>query len=91
MLTRDITDRFDENVSNSILETAGINANQAAREIDAVGGFRNWSGGRGLLSRALMERQRMLRQRPDALANAIGTGLYMPVGGAGAGSYGIGG
>ena len=91
MLTRDATDRFDEGVSNSILETAGINANQAAREIASVGGFRNWLGGRGLLSRAIEERSRLLQQRPDALLAALGTGLYAPVGGASVGSYGVGG
>lgn len=89
MLTRDATDRFDEGVSNSILETAGLNANQAASEIRAVGGFQNWAGGRGLLSRAIKERQRMLRQRPDALANAFSTNLYAPTVGASFGDYGL--
>lgn len=91
MLTRDATDRFDENVSNEILRTAGMNANQVAGEVAQVGGFRDWAGGRGLLSRAVRERQRMLRQRPDALINALGTGLYAPAAGAGLGYYGTGG
>lgn len=88
MMTRDMSDRFDEGVSNSILETGGINANQAAGEIASVGGFKNWSGGRGLLSRAVAERRRMLEQRPLALTGAFSTGLYAPTAGGGLGEYG---
>lgn len=91
MLTRDATDRFDENVSNEILRTAGMNANQVAGEVGQVGGFADWAGGRGLLSRAVRERQRMLRQRPDALLGALSTGLYAPTAGAGVGAWGTGG
>ncbi len=91
MLTRDATDRFDENVSNEILRTAGMNANQVAGEVGQVGGFADWAGGRGLLSRAVRERQRMLRQRPEALLGAFGTGLYAPTAGAGVGAWGTGG
>lgn len=91
LFTQDVADRFDERVSGEILRTAGINANQAASEIAQVGGFQNWAGGRGLLSRAVRERQRMIRQRPEALVNAITTGAYYaPVGGAAA-QYGMGG
>lgn len=91
VLLRESGDKFDEAVSNQILETAAINANQAAGEISQVGGFRNWAGGRGLLSRALEERKRMLRHRPDALVNALTTGLYTPIGGGAAVQYGTGG
>lgn len=91
LLTRDASDRFDEGVSNEILRTAGMNANQVAGEVAQVGGFQNWSGGRGLLSRAIRERQRMLAQRPEALLGAARNGLYYaPVGGAAA-EYGMGG
>jgi hypothetical protein len=91
LLTRDASDRFDEGVSNDILRTAGMNANQVAGEVAQVGGFQNWAGGRGLLSRAIRERQRMLQQRPEALLGAVRNGLYYaPVGGAAA-SYGMGG
>jgi hypothetical protein len=90
LLTRDATDRFDENVSNEILRTAGLNANQVANEIGQAGGFRQWAGGRGLLSRAVRERERMLQQRPNALMGALGMGLYAPTAGAGVGYYGFG-
>lgn len=89
-LLKENADKFDESVSNQILETASINANQAAGEIGQVGGFRRWAGGRGLLSRALEERKRMLRHRPDALVNAITMGLYTPIGGNAAVEYGTG-
>lgn len=91
LLTRDATDRFDENVSNEILRAAGMNANQVGGEVAQVGGFQNWAGGRGLLSRAVRERQRLMRQRPDAFLSALGTGLYAPTAGAGVGAYGMGG
>lgn len=87
-LLRESGDKFDEAVSNQVLETAAINANQAASEIGQVGGFQNWAGGRGLISRALKERKRMLRHRPDALVNAITSGLYYPVVGGGLAGYG---
>lgn len=90
LLTRDASDRFDENVSNEILQTAGLNANQVANEVAKAGSFSNWAGGRGLLSRAVRERQRMLQQRPDALMGALGMGLYAPTVGAGVGYYGLG-
>lgn len=90
MLLRESGDRFDEAVSNQILEAAAINANQAAREAAQVGGLSNWMGGRGLISAALRERRRMLEHRPSALVNAFSAGLYAPVGGGALHDYGMG-
>lgn len=79
VLFGDAADQYDEAVSNQILQTLRTPARQAADEIAAAGGVERWSQGRGLLSRALRERQRLASQRPRALAGAITGGLYTPV------------
>lgn len=87
MLLGDAADQYDEAVSNQILGTLRMPARQAADEIAAAGGTANWARGRGLLSRAARERERLRRQRPSALSNALTGGLYAPVIGGSATDY----
>lgn len=79
MLTGDAADAYNEAVSNQILQTLRTPARQALQEINAAGGVQKWSEGRGLLSRAVRERNRLAQQRQRALASAVTTGLYTPV------------
>jgi hypothetical protein len=79
VLTGDAADQYDEAVSNVVLNTLRVPARQALGEINAAGGVQQWAQGRGLLSRALRERQRLAQQRPRALASALTTGIYAPV------------
>lgn len=89
LLTGDAADQYDEAVSNQILQTLRTPANQALSEIRQVGGVEQWSRGRGLLSRAARERQRLAQQRAQALGGAITGGLYAPVVGGSAVGYGV--
>lgn len=88
LLTGDAADQYDEAVSNQLLDTLRTPAPQALAEIRNAGGVAQWARGRGLLSRAMRERQRLSQQRAQALGGALTQGLYAPVVGGSAVDYG---
>lgn len=88
MITGDAADQYDEAVSNQLLQTLRTPARDALQEINQAGGVQQWSRGRGLLSRAARERQRLAEHRAKALGSALSTGLYAPTIGGNAMEYG---
>lgn len=87
-LTGDAADQYDEAVSNQILQMMRTPARDAAQEITSAGGVERWARGRGLLSRAAKEQQRLATDRQRRALEAITTGLYAPAVGDGAMGYG---
>lgn len=80
-------DQYDEAVSNQILTMMRTPVADALREIDASGGVANWAKGRGLLSRAAKERQRIADGRRDRFIGALTSGITWPLVGGSATEY----